>query len=298
MQSSSPRMAILLLLAAIGLISVVDTVCKAYTDELHAVQLVWGYFVGIFLTLCVYFAIRRVPPRKLFMTRRPLLQAARPAYLVTSIAFLFIGLTYLPIAEATVIGFTAPLFITALSAPLLRETVGLHRWLAVVVGLLGVLIIIRPGTEVWHWSAAMPLLGAACFAMYQLSTRQLATTETTETTLFYTGLGGLLWTSVIVGPFWVTPTLAHWGVFLATGIMGALAHLCLISAFERAQASLLAPFNYSKLIWVAILGYLVFGDLPGVNTLLGSVVIIASGLYVLYRETRQAPPAALRPSLK
>jgi drug/metabolite transporter (DMT)-like permease len=285
------------LLAAIGFISVVDTVCKAFTDELHAVQLVWGYFLGIFVTLCGYFLVRGVPLRKLYATSRPMLQIARPAYLVASISALFIGLTYLPLAEATAIGFTAPLFITMLSVPILKETVGLHRWLAVAAGLLGVVIIVRPGGDLWHWSAAMPLIGAMCFALYQLSTRQLATTETTHSTLFYTGLGGLIWTSVIVAFFWTTPRPLHWLVFLGTGVMGAAAHLCMIRAFERAQASLLAPFNYSKLIWVAVLGYVAFGDLPGLNTMLGSIVIMASGLYVLYRETRRPPPATARPNI-
>lgn len=282
------------MLSAIGLISFVDTISKAFTAELHAVELVWGYFIGFVLTLTSYFAARRTPLRRLLATRRPLLQVARPAFLVASISTLFVGLTYLPIAEATAIGFTAPLFITMLAVPLLGEKVGLHRWIAVLAGLLGVLIIVRPGGSVWHWSAAMPLIGAVCFAFYQLSTRLLAATEQTATTLFYTGLGGLAWTSMIVGFFWTPPLPIHWLVFIGTGAMGALAHLCLISAFERGQASLLAPFNYSKLIWVAVLGYLVFGDIPTVNTIAGSVVIVASGLYVLYRETRQQRTAALR----
>jgi len=291
---SRPHIAILLMLAAIGLISVVDTICKAYTAELHAVELVWGYFLGIFGCLLVYFAAVGERWRTLIATRRPVLQWTRPAFLVASIATLFVGLTYLPIAEATAIGFTAPLFITALSVPLLREPVGRHRWLAVLAGLAGVLIIVRPGGGIWHWAAIMPLVGAVCFAFYQLSTRLLAGSDRTHTTLFYTGLGGVVWTSLIVPLFWTTPTLEHAGVFLLTGAMGAAAHLCMIRAFAQAEASLLAPFNYSKLVWVAILGYLVFDDVPSVNTLAGSAVIIVAGLYVLHRESRAAAtlPAA------
>jgi len=289
--STRPGFAIALMLVAIGLISVVDTICKAYTDELHAVELVWGYFLGIFTCLLVYFAACRETWTALTTTRRPLLQWARPAFLVASIATLFVGLTYLPIAEATAIGFTAPLFITALSVPLLKEPVGRHRWIAVLLGLAGVLIIVRPGGGLWHWAAVMPLIGAVCFAFYQLTTRLLASTERTHTTLFYTGLGGVVWTSLIVPLFWTTPNAEHAVVFLLTGAMGAGAHLCMIRAFAQAEASLLAPFNYSKLIWVAILGYLVFGDVPTVNMLIGSSVIIVAGLYVLHRERRAAPAA-------
>jgi drug/metabolite transporter (DMT)-like permease len=274
--------------AAILLIALVDTTCKIFTADLHAVQLVWGYFVGINITLLIYFAIRRERLKALIATDRRVLQLARPLLLVASITSLFIALTYMPIAEATAIGFTAPLFITALSVPILKEKVGVHRWAAVVIGLAGVLIIVRPGGGLWHWASLMPLIGALFFAGFQLATRMMATTERTHVTLFYTGIGGLLWTSLMVPFFWTPPTAVHWAVFIGTGVMGALAHLCMISAFNRAEASMLAPHNYTKLIWVAVLGYLVFGDVPGTNMWIGTVVIVLAGVYVLYREQRRA----------
>lgn len=291
MLQASPRKAIFLLIVAIGLISVVDTACKYFTAEIHAVELVWGYFIGIFATLLVYFSFSRKQLKPLWVSNRIRLQLIRPGFLVASIISLFIGLTYLPIAEATVIGFMSPLFITVLASPILKEKVGAHRWLAVLIGLAGVAIMVRPGTDIWHWSAIMPLIGALFFAIYQLTTRLLAATEKTNTTLFYTGLGGVLWTSLLVPFFWTAPTKSHWLLFFGTGMMGALAHLCLVRAFELAEASLLAPFNYSKLIWVVALGYLVFGDLPDFWTLAGSTIIIASGSYVLYRETRMTNSA-------
>ena len=112
------------------------------------------------------------------------------------------------------------------------------------------------------------------------------------TTLCYTALGGLFWTSLAVIPVWTMPSAIHWMMFLGIGVLGFLAHLCLISAFTRAQASLLAPFNYSKLIWASITGFLVFGDVPGFDTLLGSAIIIGAGLYVVYRESRRGRAAA------
>jgi drug/metabolite transporter (DMT)-like permease len=136
---------VLFFMTAIFFISVVDTICKLYTKEFHAVQIVWGYFVGINITLCIYFFIKGEKFSKLKETDRRILQIIRPGFLVCSISSLFVGLTYLPLAEATAIGFVAPLFITVLSVPILKEKVGMHRWSAVIVGLIGVIIIVRPG---------------------------------------------------------------------------------------------------------------------------------------------------------
>ena len=279
-----PLKGVLFFMTAIFLISVVDTVCKVFTKDLHSIQLVWGYFVGINLTLWVFFLFKGEKFSNLRRTERPLLQIIRPAFLVCSISSLFIGLTYLPIAEATVIGFVAPLFITALSVPILKEHVDIHRWSAVAIGLVGVIIIIRPGGDLWHLASVMPLLGALFFALFQIITRLLAATERTHTTLFYTGLGGLAWSSLIVPFVWVTPSITHIFVFLSTGAMGAMAHLCMISAFDRAEASLLAPYNYTKLIWVSVLGYLIFNDVPSLDMWIGAIIIVSAGFYVLYRE--------------
>jgi drug/metabolite transporter (DMT)-like permease len=278
------RTAILLFLASIGFITVVDTSAKYLTADLHAFEIVWGYFLGIVTPLVIYALAIGAPRRGLLYTGRPVLQIARSGLLVLSIATLFVGLTYLPIAEATAISFMSPLFIVALSGPMLGERVGIHRWVAVVIGLLGVLVIVRPGGGLAHWAVSMPLIGAVAFAAYQLSTRVLAATDTVFATLFYTGVGGFFWTCLLVPFFWTMPSPGQWIAFLAIGSLGVAAHLCLIKAFELAQASLLAPFNYTKLVWAALAGYLVFGDVPSLNTLAGCALIIASGLYVILRE--------------
>ena len=279
---------VLFFMTAILVISVVDTICKLFTKELHAIQIVWGYFIGINLTLWVFFFLKGEKLSKLMMTKKPILQILRPAFLVCSISSLFVGLTYLPLAEATAIGFVAPLFITILSVPILKEKVGMHRWTAILIGFTGVIIIIRPGGEFWQFASIMPLLGAIFFALFQIFTRLLSDTEKTFTTLFYTGLGGLGWSSLIVPFVWVVPSQIHIIVFLATGILGALAHLCMINAFDYAEASLLAPYNYTKLIWVSIFGYLIFEDIPSLEMWIGSGVIVSAGLYVLYRERKFA----------
>lgn len=285
MSLTHTNLAVLYFIAAIGLVALIDTACKFYTSELHAIMLVWGYFVGITVFVIGYFGCRG--QFHYLNSGRLMLQCVRPGFLVLSISGLFVSLTYLPMAEATAIGFTGPLFITALSVPFLGERVGWHRWIAVIVGLAGVIMIIRPGGAVWHWSACMALGGAISFACFQLITRQLASDDRHQTTLLYTSIGGTAWSSLVVPFFWTTPTADHLAMFLIIGAMGAGAHFCMIQAFSRAEASLLAPFNYSKLIWASILGYLVFEDVPGVDTLIGGTVIATAGLYVLYREGRQ-----------
>lgn len=293
MISSRLGVAVAYFLFSIGLITIVDTVCKHYTSELSPIQLVWGYFVGMCLTLVFYFSARRTRLSHLVATKQIALQWFRPLFLVLSIATLFVGLKFLPLAEAVILGFMAPLFITALAHPLLGENVSIHRWLAVIGGLIGVAIVIRPGSGIWHWAAAMPLAGALFFSLFQLSTRKLARTESVDGMLYHTGAAGLVWSTLLVPFFWTETQPIHWLIFLGTGFLGAIAHLCMIQAFERAQASLLAPFNYSKLLWSIILGYVVFDQLPTINTLAGTTLIIAAGLYVVYRESRDSdePPA-------
>ena len=285
-QKHQPLKGIFLFITAIFLISIVDTICKFFTKDLHAIQIVWGYLIGINVTLWIFFFLKGKKLSKLVKSKKLVLQIIRPAFLICSISSLFIGLTYLPIAEATAIGFVAPLFITALSVPILKEKVGIHRWSAVVFGFLGVIIIVRPGTEFWHIASIMPLLGAFFFALFQIFTRLLSTTENTYTTLFYTGIGGLGWSSLMVPFVWSPMLRIHFFVFFSIGIMGAIAHLCMISAFDRAEASFLAPYNYTKLLWVAVLGYIIFGDIPSLEMWLGAFIIVSAGFYVFSREKK------------
>ena len=285
-QKHQPLKGIFLFITAIFLISIVDTICKFFTKDLHAIQIVWGYLIGINVTLWIFFFLKGEKLSKLVKTKKLVLQIIRPAFLICSISSLFIGLTYLPIAEATAIGFVAPLFITALSVPILKEKVGIHRWSAVMFGFLGVIIIVRPGTEFWHIASIMPLLGAFFFALFQIFTRLLSTTENTYTTLFYTGIGGLGWSSLMVPFVWSPMLRIHFFVFFSIGIMGAIAHLCMISAFDRAEASFLAPYNYTKLLWVAVLGYIIFGDIPSLEMWLGAFIIVSAGFYVFSREKK------------
>ena len=276
--------------ASVAFIAVVDTAAKYLTDDLHPVQIVWGYSTAIFLHIALYAAWRGArgpaPFRVLVRTRRPVLQLARAGLLVVTICLLFAGFIWLPIAEATVLNFMAPIFVALLSAPLLGERVDPHRWLAVAAGFAGVLVIVRPGSEIAHIAAFLPLASALSFAGFQLMTRIVSRTDSTLTTVFHTGAGTCLWASLAVPFVWQPISGRQWLGFLVMGTLGTCAHICLVRAFTLAPAALVSPFNYTKLLWVTILGFLVFGDLPGTDTLAGSALIVAGGLYVVHRERR------------
>ena len=274
----------LFLVMSNGLTATVDAVAKYMSPSLHGVQVVWGYSLAITVLVLGYAAFRPEPLRRAFATRRPLLQLGRGAMLFTTISMLFVALAKLPLADVIAISFASPLFIILLAAPLLSERIRVHRIAAVVFGLAGVAIVMRPGAGVFEWAALLALASALFFAFFQITTRVLAATEAPFTTLLYTGIGALACSSLAVPFFWAPISAFEVVVFAVIGGLGVGAHICMIRAYAFTQASFLAPFNYAKLLWAVALGYLMFGDVPQLNVIAGSVVIVASGLYVVYRE--------------
>ena len=274
----------LFLVISNGLTATVDAAAKHLSVNLHGVQIVWGYFLVIALLTVGYAASQPKPLRLTFATQRPLLQFGRGAILFITITMLFMALAYLPLTDAIALSFASPLFITVLAAPLLAERVGMHRIGAVLVGLVGVVIVMRPGAGVFEWAALLALASALFFALFQISTRVLAPTEAPFTTLLYTGVGGFVCSSLVVPFFWAPMAMFEIAVFAVIGALGVGAHVCMIRAYAFSQASFIAPFNYAKLLWAVALGYLVFGETPRPHVIAGSAIIVASGLYMLYRE--------------
>ena len=281
-------MAISLLISANGLTAAIDSIAKHLSDGLPSVQIVWGYYVGISVSLLVCAALRSLPWRDVVTTSRLPAQLTRSTMLAFSLVTLFVGIAHLPIADVVAITFMAPLFITLLAVPMLGETFRLYRFGAVAAGLLGVFIIVRPGFVSLHWAVSMPIISAVFWALFQILTRRLASTERTATTLFYTTLGGVFWASIAVLFVWRPMSVTDVLFLSGAGVLGAAAHYLLTRAFAQAEASLLAPFNYVKLVWVAILGFVVFGEQPSTYTLLGSLVIVMSGVFVFIRQRQLA----------
>ena len=276
---------VLWMLLGMSCIGIVDGVAKFLAARLHGIEVAWGYFVASFVCAAVYAFAKRASRDRPLRSRRPWLQAGRAACLVASLSCLFVSLHYLPLAEATAINFTGPLFIVALSGPLLGERVDLGRWLAVSAGMAGALIVVRPGAAVFHWASVLPLVGAFFFALLNIVTRLLRAADSTLTTLLHTfGIGSVLISLAL--PFvWVAPTPAECVVFAAAGVLGFAAHFSIVRSLELADASRVAPLNYVRLVWAIGIGFVVFGDLPEAATVAGGAIIVASGLYVLYRET-------------
>ncbi len=286
-EQKKTHIGILLFLAALGFITVIDTGAKYMTADLPPLELVWGYFLGIFASVCVLALTKGSHLPQEISSRRLVLHFGRAGLLVASISFAFIALRFMTLTDITAISFTAPLFITVLAVPFLGEKVDRARWLAVLVGLAGVLIVVRPGSGLLSWGSLLPLLTALTFAGFQIVTRLIATTENTFATLFYTGFFGLIWSSLALPFVWQSPLTWHWLAFFFQGALGVAAHLCMIKAFSLAEASLLAPFNYSKLLWATVAGYIVFGNVPTWNTLAGAAVIALAGLFIVMLERRK-----------
>ena len=178
-----------------------------------------------------------------------------------------------------------PLFVAALAIPILKERLEMPRLIAILVGLAGALIIVRPGSGVFTWYALLPVGMALCNAFYQVMTRMVAGVDSPWTTLFWGALMGTLVMSAVAPFFWVTPHNPwHWALLLMMGFLATIGHLALIRAFDYAGATTLAPLVYTQLIWVMLLGWIVFGDFPDGWSLIGMAIIVGSGLYIVNRQ--------------
>ncbi len=274
---------IVLMVAAMACFIVSDAAAKRLTLDHDVVQIIWVrylFHLSAMVVLLVPFG------RLSIRTARLKLQIGRSLFLLVATYCFVTGLSFLPMAEATTLLFLAPLLITALSVPLLGEHVGLRRWTAVIVGFVGVLIVTRPGFGVMHPAAAVVLVAALASAFYQITTRKLSSTDNAYTTLFYTAITGVVVFGVAAPFAWRPPTPLGWALMAWTGVFGGLGHLLFIKAHHLARVAVLAPFLYTQLVFAALVGFLVFGDLPDLWTVSGAVVIIASGLYVFFRERR------------
>jgi drug/metabolite transporter (DMT)-like permease len=221
-------------------------------------------------------------------TKRPLAHASRAAIGLTTMLLAFSSLAYLPLAESTTIGFAAPLFAVALSALVLKEQVGRHRWSAVALGFVGVLIVMRPGgTHVPPIGLLLATAAAFGVGVVTITIRQIGRTEGTQTTVLWFSMLSMLALAVIL-PFYARAhDLPTWVILLALGLFGGLGQIFLTSSLRLAPVSVVVPFDYTQLLWAVLLGASLFGTHPPATTLAGAAVIIASGLYTLYREHKQ-----------
>ncbi|WP_374448114.1 DMT family transporter [Stella sp.] len=260
-----------------------DTISKFLVAEYSVMQVTWGRYFFSMLPILALFAARG--QFRYLRTGRPGLQILRSGLLFLASALFVLALRYLPLADTITLNHSSPLLVTALSVPLLAEKVGWRRWLAVIVGFIGVLVVVRPGFQELHWAVALPLVTATAMAFYNVTTRMLAATDHPMTTIFYTGLVGTVASLAAVPFVWAAPDLWGWIGLVTIGILGFVGHLAYIHAFSHAPPAFLAPLSYLGLAWGTLAGWALFGQLPDLGTFVGMGIIAGSGLYIIYRES-------------
>ena len=259
-----------------------DVTAKYLSTSLPSIEITWIRF----LTFALMFTPVMLPTSPLYAmhTERLGLQLMRGAALLGSSLFFITGLRFLPIAEASATGFVSPVFVTALSIVFLSESVGIRRWLATAAGLLGVLIILRPGTSAFHPAAFFPLVSALCWAATLIMTRVMSGKEHAVTIMTYSSIAGVGVLTAMVPFAWVTPSWHDILFGILIGVASTAGQWIVVLAFRYADASVLAPFSYSQLVWVTALGFVIFGEVPDGWTVVGAAFIVASGLYTAHRE--------------
>lgn len=267
------------------LFSTLDATAKYLIREHTLLLIVWARYAGQML-VTTPIAWRMGGPG-FWRTKHLRVQLLRSLCLVVATACFFGGLRYLPLAEGSAIAFLAPMFAIALSRPVLGERPTRARVIAAIAGFAGILILVRPGSAVFHPATALIVTAAVANAFYQLLTRKLPG-DSPHTTLFYSALVGTVMLSFAL-PFAEAPaqvTLRDAGIFVFLGLLAGLGHGLLIGAFLRAPASLVAPFTYLQMIWATLYGFFVFGQLPDGVSALGMAVIVASGVALVVHEAR------------
>src|SRR5690554_904452 len=281
--TSKPLYGILLVLCAGLLLASHDGVSKYLTHIYPLIMVIWArYFIQTVAMVLLFFPKMRWA---ILRTRRPWLQLLRAISLL-SISFLFIaGLRYIPLAEATAVMFLAPLIVTVLSAVVLHEQVSKGQWVTVSIGFLGVMFIVRPGGDLFTPAILLPLGGSICFAIYQLLTRRLASTDHAVTSNFLSGLFvTLVLTALLPVQYTLDVPSLDLTFMLVLGILAMTAHMLLTMALKYSTAATLAPFTYGQIIFAGVVGYFTFGQLPDALSILGVCIISCSGLAVAYLQ--------------
>lgn len=281
-EPSDLKLAILAICAGVALLVANDAGAKLLTDRYPPIQILFlrnliavPLIVGIIVAFAGASALR---------TRKPGLHALRGMLMVAAVWLNFTGLMYLPLAEATALIFSAPLFITALSVPLLRERVGWRRWGAVLLGFVGVLVIVRPGGETFQLASLLPVTAALIYAVFMISARWIGRGESFWTMMLFTMLFPMLYAAPLALIVWTPVMPIDLWLFLGVAICGSLGLALIGQAFRLAPAAIVAPFDYTALIWAVGLGWMMWGDKPVIWTIMGAIIIVISGAFIMMRE--------------
>jgi drug/metabolite transporter (DMT)-like permease len=282
------------MLSAMAVLPFLDVAAKFLGQQhMPVLQSVWArMFFGMIFT--VPFVLRGRPLRVL-IPEMPVLNGVRAFLIIASTGFFFLALGYLPIADTLAIYFVQPLIVTLLAPVILKEHVGLRRWIAVFIGLIGTLIIIRPGFQTLNPGIFLALFAGATSGLYMIITRKISHSADPIVTTFYTNAMGAIMTTAAVGFVWVMPTLEQWGLLLVIATVALIGHYLVIAAYRFGEASLLAPLGYAEMIMAVVCGWWFFGDFPDRWTFVGVGILIACAIYISYRERVRGVPADQSP---
>lgn len=282
--TDAPGKAVLCALAGGAVLTLNDGLVKTLAQDFPTGQVLALRGTVIYLMIAI-FALRAGGLHTAWQIKSWRGQGLR-AFCVIGSSFAFVtGLAYMPLADAIAIAFAGPLFVTALAPVMLGERVGWRRWMAVLIGFGGVLFIVQPGTSAFQWFAIFPIVASFLGGMRDLITRKMAASETTVSVLFVTttAVAGAGWLSWFVTD-WAPVEVHHIKYIIGSGVLIGVAHYLIIESFRLGEAAFVSPFKYGNVLWAALFGYLLFGDVPSVVTLSGAIVVIASGIYILHRE--------------
>ncbi|RIX98002.1 DMT family transporter [Aureimonas flava] len=277
---------ILLTIVAGALFAGMDSLGKHLSTLLPVMQVIWGRYVVQTVVMTAW--LGATTGTRFLHTPRPGLQLTRGLLLLACTFLMYQALSRVPLADATAVLFFTPIVVTILSVAVLGERIGLHRIAAVLAGFCGMLLILRPGVGSFHPALFLALAASVLNASYLILTRRLAGREDSASTQFNTTAAGAVVMSVLVVPVWQTPDMPTALLLLAIGLFGTVGHFLLVSAFRHAPASLLSPFLYTQVLTAAGVSVLLFGDPLHPATVAGTAVLVASGLYIWWRENRRA----------
>lgn len=277
---------IALLLAAVTIVPIMDGIAKELSQTFPVLQVTWARYV-FNLAFILPIVLWRHGLTALRVNNMPLQLLRGTCLLLATFSFFYV-LKFLPLAETLALAFTYPLIVTAFSPLFLDEQVGWRRYAAVGVGFLGALIIVQPGTALFQPIAALGLLPGWFFAGYIILTRKLAGTAPHAVTLAYGAVIGAVILSLSTPFIWVPPGPSDWMLFASLGLLAAIAHLMMIKAYEAAPASVLAPLGYAEMPMAVLIGWIWFNEWPSLVVWLGIAIIISSGVFISWRETRRA----------
>ena len=275
--------AIIFNLLAWVMLPIMDGIAKYLSADLPVLQITWArYFFTVFFTLPIMVFIFK---KKLVWTTKPKLQFLRGLILLIANICFFYSISVISLAKALTLAFIAPLIVTSFSPFFLGEKVGYRRWLAVIIGFVGSLVVIRPGFVEINLASIAALITGVMYGFYLIITRKLSSSDNPLLTLLLTGVVGAIIISLIMPIVWVQPSLTQWSLMAAVGIFACIGHFFLILSLKYADASKLAPFSYFEIITNIIIGYYFFGDFPDKWSFLGLFIIVSAGIYIFRRES-------------